>query len=143
MIVAVACKKEELMPTPPVITSKTTPPIVTKSVAKDISKFSFAALSPVVDATINASTKAITATVLAGTDVTKLVPIITISDKATISPATTGVAQGFSKEVSYTVTAEDASTQAYTIKIAVIAFVGIFPNKLQSKLLVKTLTIAK
>ena len=95
MIVAVACKKEELMPTPPVITPTTTPPIVTKSVAKDISKFSFAALSPVVDATINASTKAITATVLAGTDVTKLVPIITISDKATISPATTGVAQDF------------------------------------------------
>jgi len=68
MMVAVACKKEELMPTPPVITPTTTPPIVTKSVAKDISKFSFAALSPVVDATIDVSTKAITATVPAGTD---------------------------------------------------------------------------
>ena len=70
-------------------------------------------------------------------------PTITISDKVTISPVTTGVAQDFSKEVSYTVTAYDASTQAYTTKITVIAFVGVFPNKLQSKLLVKTLTIAK
>ena len=58
-----------------------------------------------VDATIDVSTKAITVTVPAGTDVTKLVPTITISDKVTISPVTTGVAQDFSKEVSYTVTA--------------------------------------
>ena len=69
IIVAVACKKEELMPTPPIITPKSTPSIVAKSVAKDISKFSFAALSPVVDATIDVSTKAITATVPAGTDI--------------------------------------------------------------------------
>jgi eukaryotic-like serine/threonine-protein kinase len=115
MMIAVACKKDELTPTPPVTTPTTTPPIV-KSTAKDISKFSFAALSPVVDATIDASTKAITTTVPTGTDVTKLVPTITISDKASVSPAS-GVAQDFSKEVNYTVTAEDGGTVVYKVKI--------------------------
>ena len=115
MMIAVACKKDEPTPTPPVTTPTTTPPVV-KSTAKDLTKFSFAALSPVVDATIDASTKAITATVPAGTDVTKLVPTITISDKATVSPAT-GVAQDFSKEVSYTVTAEDGGTVVYKVNV--------------------------
>jgi len=114
MMIAVACKKDELTPTttPPT----TTPPVVTKSIAKDITKFSFAALSPVVDATIDASIKAITATVPAGTDVTKLVPTITLSDKATVSQAS-GVAQDFSKEVSYTVTAEDGGTVVYKVNV--------------------------
>ncbi len=115
MMFAVACKKDDPTPTT-TVTPTTTPPVVTKSTAKDITKFSFAVLSPVVDATIDASTKAITATVPAGTDVTKLVPTITISDKATISPAT-GVAQDFSKELSYTVTAEDASTVVYKVNV--------------------------
>jgi len=70
----------------------------------------------VVDATIDASTKAITATVPAATDVTKLVPTITLSDKATVSPAS-GVAQDFSKEVSYTVTAEDGGTVVWKVSV--------------------------
>jgi hypothetical protein len=118
MMFVVACKKDDPTPTPPVTTPTTTPPVVTKSTAKDISKFSFATLSPVVDATIDASTKAITATVPAGTDVTKLVPTITISDKATVSPAS-GVAQDFSKEVSYTVTAEDGGTVVWKVNVIV------------------------
>jgi eukaryotic-like serine/threonine-protein kinase len=109
IMIAVACKKEDPAPSTP-----TTPPVATKSSAKDITKFSFAGLSPVVDATIDATTKAITATVPAGTDVTKLVPTITLSDKATVSPAT-GVATDFSKEVSYTVTAEDGSTVIWKV----------------------------
>jgi eukaryotic-like serine/threonine-protein kinase len=115
MMITVACKKDEPTPVTPV-TPTTVPPVITKSTAKDITKFSFAALSPVVDATIDASSKAITATVPAGTDVTKLIPTITISDKSTVSPAT-GVAQDFSKEVSYTVTAEDGGTVVYRVKI--------------------------
>ncbi|MDZ7899759.1 MAG: DUF5018 domain-containing protein [Arcicella sp.] len=113
---AVACKKDEPTPTPPVTTPTTTPPVVTKSSAKDITKFSFTALSPVVDATIDATAKTITATVPAATDLTKLVPTITFSDKATVSPAS-GVATDFSKEVSYTVTAEDASTVVWKVNI--------------------------
>jgi len=117
-MIAVACKKDE--PTP----STTTPPITTtpgvKSTAKDITKFSFATLSPVVDATIDVSTKAITATVPATTDITKLVPTITISDKSTVSPAS-GVAQDFSKEVSYTVTAEDGGTVVWKVSVTKVA----------------------
>jgi N-acetylneuraminic acid mutarotase len=99
--------------------------VAPKSSAKDITKFSFAALSPAVDATIDATTKTITATVPAATDVTKLVPTITISDKATVSPAT-GVATDFSKEVSYTVTAEDASTAVWKVNVTVtVASTGV------------------
>ena len=117
MMIAVACKKDDPTPTPVTpVTPTTTPPVVTKSTAKDITKFSFAALSPVVEATIDATTKAITATVPATTDITKLVPTITISDKATVSPAS-GVATDFSKEVSYTVTAEDASTVVWKVNV--------------------------
>ncbi|MDZ7897407.1 MAG: PQQ-binding-like beta-propeller repeat protein [Arcicella sp.] len=125
MMIAVACKKDEPTPTTPV-TPTTTTPVVTKSTAKDITKFSFAALSPVVDATIDATAKTITATVPAATDLTKLIPTITLSDKATVSPAT-GVAQDFSKEVSYTVTAEDASTVVWKVNVvkAVVSIISI------------------
>ena len=104
-----SCKKEEtaVVPTPAV-----------KSAAKDITKFSFAALSPAVDGTIDATAKTISATVLVNTDVTKLTPTLTISDKATVSPAS-GTVQDFSKEVSYTVTAEDASTQVWKVTTSV------------------------
>lgn len=113
MCVAVACKKDEPTPTP------ITPPVVTtKSSAKDITKLSFAALSPAIDATIDATNKTISATVPAATDVSKLVPTITLSDKATVSPAT-GVAQDFSKEVSYTVTAEDGSTAVWKVGVKI------------------------
>lgn len=107
----VSCKKTEDTPITP---GGTTPPgsTTTKSSAKDIKTFTFAALSPAVTATIDATAKAISATVASGTDVTKLVPTITLSDKATVSPVT-GVAQDFSKAVTYTVTAEDGTTQAY------------------------------
>lgn len=90
--------------------------IAPKSTAKDITKLSFAALSPAVDATIDETAKTIKATLPAATDLTKLVPTITLSDKATINPAS-GTAQDFSKEVSYTVTAEDASTVVYKVNV--------------------------
>ena len=47
-----------------------------------------------------------------------LVPTIKISEKATISPAS-GVAQDFSKPVTYTVTSEDGiTTTTYTVSVA-------------------------
>jgi parallel beta-helix repeat protein len=85
-----------------------------KSSAKDITGFAFNGLSPAVACAISGTS--ITATLPAGTDATKLVPTITTSAKATVSPAT-GAAQDFSKDVAYTVTAEDGSTQVYTAKI--------------------------
>lgn len=108
-LISVWSCKEKAAPSP-------TPTPTTKSSAKDITKFSFAALSPAVDATIDAAAKTIKATVPATTDLTKLVPTITISDKATVSPAS-GVATDFSKEVSYTVTAEDGSTQVWKVNV--------------------------
>lgn len=95
-----------------------TPGTAPKSTAKDIKTFTFSGLSPAVAATIDATAKTITATVSNGTDLTKLVPTITLSPKATVSPAT-GVAQDFSKAVTYTVAAEDGTTQAYVATVTV------------------------
>jgi hypothetical protein len=52
----------------------------------------------------------------AGTDVTALVPTITTTKQAGISPAT-GVATDFTNPVTYTVTALDESTQDYTVTV--------------------------
>ena len=87
-----------------------------KSAEKSILTFGFNALSPAVAASISGLN--ITATLPSGTDATKLVPTITLSPKATVSPAT-GTSQDFSKAITYTVTAEDGSTQAYNVAITV------------------------
>ncbi|MFA7171379.1 MAG: DUF5018 domain-containing protein, partial [Candidatus Paceibacterota bacterium] len=60
----------------------------------------------------------IAVTFSAGTSVTSLTPTISISAKATISP-TSGTAKNFSSPVTYTVTAEDGSTQAYRVIVTV------------------------
>lgn len=103
--------------------SGTTNTGTTKSSAKAITAFAFSGLNPAITATIDATAKTISATVTSGTDVTKLVPTITVSDKATVSPAS-GVAQDFSKAVTYTVTAEDGTTQAYVANVTVPAVVS-------------------
>ena len=92
---------------------------VTKATGKDMLSFSFNALSPVVSATIDAAAKTISATLPVGSSVTALVPTFTVSERATVTPAS-GVAQDFSKVVTYTVTAEDGTTQAYTSAITVL-----------------------
>ncbi|WP_375448311.1 LamG-like jellyroll fold domain-containing protein [uncultured Fibrella sp.] len=90
---------------------KSTDPTV-KSTEKSIIAFSFA--SPALAATISGNS--ITGTLPLGTSASSLVPTITLSPKATVSPAS-GVAQDFSNAVLYTVTAEDGSTQTYTVTI--------------------------
>ncbi|MBO4328302.1 MAG: DUF5018 domain-containing protein [Bacteroidales bacterium] len=87
-----------------------------ESSEKQILSFKFAALD--VQATITESPKAVVAIVPFGTDVTSLVPIITISEKATISPAS-GVVTDFTNPVVYTVTAEDGSKATYTATVTV------------------------
>ena len=59
----------------------------------------------------------ITLTLPAGTDLKNLTPTITTIGGSTVSPAS-GVAQDFSSNVKYTVTAQDLSTKEYTVKIA-------------------------
>ena len=64
--------------------------------------------------TINADNLTITAVYPAGTDLTALTPTITLSEGATVSPAS-GEAQDFSEGgVTYTVTAQDGTVKEYT-----------------------------
>ena len=87
-----------------------------ESSEKKILNFKFA--SPAVEAVITENAKTIVAVVPAGTDVTALVPIITVSDKATVSPAS-GMPVNFTNPVTFTVTAEDGSTATYVASVTV------------------------
>lgn len=83
---------------------------------KQVLSFAFAGLNPVVYGNINGNN--ISVTVPAGTDLSSLVPTITISDHATVEPAS-GVAQNFTNPVTYRVTAQDGSRQDYTVSVSV------------------------
>lgn len=93
------------------------PAAVTLSSTKAISSFDFSAIS--VTGVVNESAHTIALVVPFGTNVTALVPTITTTG-ASISP-NTGVAQDFTNPVTYTVTAADASTQAYTVTVTVLS----------------------
>ena len=67
-----------------------------------------------VDGIINETAKTIKLQLPAGTDVTNLVPVIEVSEGASIDPAS-GVAQDFSSPVEYTVTAKNGTTAVYTV----------------------------
>ncbi|MFA6076842.1 MAG: peptidoglycan-binding protein, partial [Candidatus Paceibacterota bacterium] len=84
---------------------------------KAITVFDFNGLSPAVVGTVNEGAKTIALTVPYGTAVTALVPTITITG-ASVSP-NTGVAANFTTPQTYTVTAADASTQAYVVTVTV------------------------
>ena len=61
----------------------------------------------------------ITAIFPKGSAVNNLIPVIEVSEGAAVSPKS-GVAQDFSKDVTYTVTAEDGkTTKTYTAKATV------------------------
>jgi len=77
-----------------------------------------AAFDTVADGYINESAKTVTGLVPAGTAVNALIPRITTSPQTTVAPLS-GVAQNFASPIIYTVTAEDLSTQSYTVTVAV------------------------
>jgi hypothetical protein len=79
-----------------------------------ITAFSF--VTPAVNGTITGTNIAVT--VPNGTDVTALVPAITVSAGATVSPAS-GVAHNFTSPATYTVTSATGATQAYTVTVTV------------------------
>src|SRR5664280_3175581 len=83
---------------------------------KAITSFQFAGLTPTVVGSINEVTKTIALTVPYGTVVTALVPTIAVSALAAVGPFS-GVAADFTLPVTFTVTAEDASTQAYVVTV--------------------------
>lgn len=103
---------------------------------KDIVDFDFNGLAPPIAGTVNQANKTVTLLVPAGTDVTNLVPTISISGES-VSPAS-GVAQDFTNPVTFTVTAPiDASTQDYTVTVNVVSgiathplanLISVFPN---------------
>jgi hypothetical protein len=81
---------------------------------KKITAFSFAA--PQAKGEIDEKAKTISVSVPNNTDVIALVPSITVSEKATVSPAS-GEAQNFTNPITYTVTAEDGSTANYVVTV--------------------------
>ncbi len=95
-----SCKKED--------------PIPAKSSEKAISSFTFNSLNPIVAGKIDGAN--ITVAVPAQYDIAKLAPTVVTSDKTTITPES-GTTQDFSKPVTYTVTAEDATTKTYTVVV--------------------------
>jgi hypothetical protein len=54
-----------------------------------------------------------------GTDLSKLTPAVTISASATVSPLS-GTTVDFTNPVTYTVTAQDSSTQDYTVTVSTV-----------------------
>ena len=92
----------------------------TQSSDKLINSFSFSQLNPEADGAIDNVNYAVNLLVPSGTDVTKLVPTISVSDGATISPSS-GTAEDFTNPVTYTVTAQDGSTQNYTVTVTTSA----------------------
>lgn len=83
--------------------------------SKTITTFNFNGLDPAVTGGVNETAKTVALTVPYGTNLTALVPTIGI-DGASISPAS-GVAQNFTSTQTYTVTADDATTQSYTVTV--------------------------
>jgi len=85
-----------------------------RSSAKAITAFSFA--NPDATGTIDEAEKTISVDVPYGTDVTSLTPSLTISPKASYTP---DGPQDFTNPVTYTVTAENGSTQDYVVTVTI------------------------
>ena len=105
----------ETTSTADIIVSKIIPKLV-KSPEKAITAFEFSELTPAVNGVINETSHTIELTVLKGTDVTSLIPTITVSEYASVNPVS-GKAQDFSSPVTYTVTAQNGTTQNYIVTV--------------------------
>ena len=91
---------------------------VAHSSMKTITSFDFPGLSPEVVGVINETDHTISLSVPFDTDVTTLAPTIIISSFAIISP-NNNEAQNFTNPVTYTVTAENGSTQNYIATVTI------------------------
>lgn len=89
-----------------------------KSSEKSITSFAFSGLNLQGSEVIDSTSHTVTLVVPSGTDVTSLTPIISVPYDATISP-NSGVTQDFTNPVVYTVTAQDGSTQNYTVIVKI------------------------
>jgi hypothetical protein len=84
-----------------------------KNTQKQITAFTIAGQ---VSSAIDQAAKTVTVTMPFGTIKTNLVPTITLSAAASVSP-TSGTAQDFTSSKTYTVTAEDGTTQDYVVTV--------------------------
>ncbi len=91
-----------------------------KSSEKLITSFKFSGIKPEVVGSFDGAKHTITFNIPSDVDITSLNPMISVSNNATISPAS-GAFQDFSNPVTYTVTAEDGTTQIYTVIVNTIA----------------------
>ena len=91
--------------------------IVTVAVSSEKAITAFTIPNQTGTTTINEGAHTISITMPTGTNVTALIPAITITGSS-INP-NTGVAQNFTSPVNYTVTAADASTQVYVVTVIV------------------------
>ena len=87
---------------------------------KSIVSFTLSGLTPEVDGVIDYDNYTINLNVPAGTDLTSLTPTISIPADATVSPLS-GVSQDFTDPITYTVTAQDGSTQSYTVTVTPVS----------------------
>ena len=94
-----------------------------KTSEKSITAFTFSGLGSGVSQVVDSANHTVTLVVPNGTDVTKLTPDISVSGSATISPDS-GVVQDFTKPIVYTITAQDGSTQDYTVTVKVATAKG-------------------
>jgi hypothetical protein len=107
MLMALSCSKSSSVAEQP--TQNTEPE---KSSAKSITGFSIMNMQ----ATIVDSTNSITLILPPGTTLNKLAPFVTVSDKATVSPASLAEVD-FTNPVVYTVTAENGTQRKYTVRV--------------------------
>ncbi|MGQ7889784.1 S-layer homology domain-containing protein [Paenibacillus sp. WC2504] len=95
------------------------------SQAKAITAFSFEGLSPMVTGTVDETDKTIALIVPYGTDVTALIPTFTTTGVSVNVGSTAQVSgttpQNFTSAITYTVVAEDGTTQDYTVMVTVAA----------------------
>jgi hypothetical protein len=92
-----------------------TTPSVSSSTTKEITTFYFT--SPASIGTISGTN--ISLTVPYGTSLTSLTPTVT-HNGTSINPAS-GISQNFSSPVTYTVTAQDGTTQSYVVSVNIAA----------------------
>ncbi|MCK8496032.1 hypothetical protein M0L20_29470 [Spirosoma sp. RP8] len=91
--------------------------LIPKSSVTTPTKPSISGIS-IVSSVFDATTSTYTVTVPAGTDVRAISLSFELPSGATVKPAS-GSQQNFTNPVTYTVTAEDGSTKAYTVKMAI------------------------
>jgi hypothetical protein len=89
---------------------------VLQSPKKDVLTFKFVDFNPISEGEIDTTNRKVTIRVPVATKVTVLAPTITVSQGATVSPASL-VPQNFTAPLTYMVTAQDCTKRAYLVTV--------------------------